>query len=831
MSCPFHKHTDPLPASAWSNEHAHVVFSALLQSSLDAIVAIDDAGAVVEFNPAAERIFGYERGDAIGRPIHELIIPPSLRDAHLAGMDKLRETGEGPVLRTRVEVPAMRSDGSEFPVELEITPVDLDGRAVFIAAIREISEQRQREQRRRDLTEIQAETREILQMLLLNTDLSACMQSILDRIGSRLGASWAFVDRRRDGQCATEPSHTWPESEPVCSNDAQRYASLAQWCVQQLRSDQPLVLAGDQVSHVPEDARGLITEHRVGSMLVLPLNVSGRTEMFMAFACEAVDREWPAEIVAVLHSMAQSLGRAIERTIAERHRVELLNRLQEALDRAESSNQFKSRFLASMSHEMRTPMTSILGYATLMERGDQGFENYSEWAGTVRRNADHLLSLLNDVLDLSKIEAGQLVLGRSEISRADLLRSCEDLFRPLAKEKGLELRVEVAPDAPALFVSDETRIRQVLFNIVSNAVRYTDSGIVTIRCQRVLGDDLRSHIRFVVNDTGVGISPDRLERLFEPWSQAEDSSRRVGGTGLGLDIANRLVEALGGSISVESTPGRGSSFALLFPCEEFSEGEGQGRFAEPTLGSGSKQEFDFTGRRALLTDDFDDNRALVALFLEQRGVVVTEACDGPSAIEAFENPANQFDFVLLDIQMPGMDGYEAAERMRTLDQAIPIIALTAHAMASDRERCMQAGCDGYVSKPVVLDELFGVIGRLLTAPRATEPAPEPPACERFQIVGNPKFASLIEDYADRMSDLAGDFERALSDERADDILRLAHKVKGTAANFGFPRIGEVARLCEHQLRAGEGLSSCRKDVLRLIRLLHTRGELEEASDR
>jgi PAS domain S-box-containing protein len=400
---------------------------------------------------------------------------------------------------------------------------------------------------------------------------------------------------------------------------------------------------------------------------------------------------------------------------AEQQAAELERRaaeLVEARNAAVGAVRAKSEFLANMSHEIRTPLTAILGYAELLSDARLRREDRAQYLDTVRRNGAYLLTLVNDVLDLSKIDAGKMMVEHVPSSPAELLREVETLMRPRVEAKGLELAVAWQGNIPGLVMTDPTRIRQILVNLVSNAIKFTEIGRIGIELQAESTRPGHCLLRFSVSDTGVGITPEVRQRLFEPFVQADASTtRRFGGTGLGLAICSRLAAAIGGEISVESERWKGSTFRVSFEATRVSSTSMA--TAMPRRASLSRtrdaRSLPRLRGRILLAEDAPDSQRLLSYYLRKAGADVVVAENGKVACErsmAALQAGQPFDVVLMDMQMPAMDGYEASRSLRRLGYRGPIIALTAHAMEGDRERCLAAGCTDYVVKPVDRDTLL-----------------------------------------------------------------------------------------------------------------------------
>ncbi|MFH1749149.1 MAG: response regulator [Planctomycetota bacterium] len=404
-----------------------------------------------------------------------------------------------------------------------------------------------------------------------------------------------------------------------------------------------------------------------------------------------------------------------------------LEQLEEAKTAAEAATRSKSEFLANMSHEIRTPMTAILGFAENLLDPELSEAAKLNAARTIRRNGDHLLQIINDILDLSKIEMGKLEVECVAFSPLQILADVQGLMQVRADAKRLGLQVECEGAIPEIVYGDPTRLRQILVNLVGNAIKFTEMGGVRILARLCAASTPDPHLQFKVIDTGIGMSPEQIGRLFHAFTQADTSTtRKFGGTGLGLNISKRLAEMLGGGISVESALGRGSTFRV-----EIATGSLEGvrvierpsiaevaKSSTPTLHTTSPVKLDCN---ILLVEDGPDNQRLITTVLKKAGANVRVVDNGELALNAAlqaHNGPQPFDIILMDMQMPVMDGYEATRRLRAENYTKPIIALTAHAMASDREKCLQVGCDDYATKPINRRELIQTIHGWLHTPMA-----------------------------------------------------------------------------------------------------------------
>jgi len=394
---------------------------------------------------------------------------------------------------------------------------------------------------------------------------------------------------------------------------------------------------------------------------------------------------------------------------------------------AEQANRAKSAFLANMSHEIRTPMTAILGWVEMLadaEREAIPFSQRIEALETIRRNGEHLLNLINQILDLSKIEAGMLEVERIAASPQAVVADVMTLMGEQAEKKSIELKHEYVGPIPTTVLTDPMRVRQILINLVGNAIRFTDVGGVRLVTRRVVKDGCDPKLQFDVIDSGIGMTPEQVGELFQPFHQADlSTTRKYGGTGLGLSISQRLARLLGGDISVDSVLGQGSTFCVtiaagpcemlnLAPSDSFSPLEPQ-----PTPQNSEPCDLPTLSCRVLLIEDGPDNQRLIKFILEKAGAQVDVAENGQVGVtmalgDGLDKPDREnfpYDVILMDMQMPVMNGYDAARILRQKGYKGPIIALTAHAMASDRDKCIEAGCNDYATKPISRKKLIETI--------------------------------------------------------------------------------------------------------------------------
>lgn len=712
-------------------------WNAVLESSPDPIVVMDAEGILAEFNPAAERLFLIARSEALGLRLADIAIPPDERALHQATLVRYA-AGAAPV--NRLEVSAQRADGSPFAMELTIRRMQGDGSPRFIGYIRDLTERRESEMMIRE------------QGARLAATLDVLVDSVVyvDRSGLVRFANSAFVRLLGDPVIGGTPG-AWSAQLPVDILG---------------RPGTPDSLHGS-----------LATGQVVRNRRVEFLDARGTPRVALASIVPVIDAGVIQGAVVSMHDVTQELTLTTE---LENTNIELRTRFEELLAQQEvlaaqseevarqrgqladrnadlvSASRLKSEFLATMSHELRTPLNAVIGFAEVLlaDKARPLGAGHRPLVDDIRNAGEQLLLLINDVLDLTRIEAGRLQVRIARMDLALPILQARELMSTLARQRNVTIVTTIAPGA-VFVLADADRVRQVVLNLLANALKFTPSGgTVTLGAVEVAGGMARAS----VSDTGIGIDKNDVHKLFQPFTQLESGlARRHGGTGLGLAISRQLAEAMGGTVGCESVIGRGSTFSFTLPLagaagqstaetaaaadtadvawgpssanapgaeRAFSRGWGAPResprpepasepppdVVSPVAGTSKRR------LHVLIVDDNAVNRRVLRSMLAPTSCDLTEASDGSTGIQLARDLRP--GVILMDLQMPEMDGLTATRLLAgdPITAGIPVVAITAHAMAGDSERAAEAGCVGYLAKPVGRENLMNAIDRAVGGP-------------------------------------------------------------------------------------------------------------------
>lgn len=647
----------------------------IIDTALDAVIGMDAAGYVMEWNRKAESMFGWGRDEACGRLLADLIIPPIFRDAHAAGLRRFLEAGETRMMNRQVETTALRRDGTEFPVEVAVTAAEVAGQTCFHAFLSDITERKRTEQALR-----QSEER-------FHLAVKGSSDGIWD---------WNVVT-----------------NEVYYSS---RFKELLGYADHEVA---PLFDSFTRWAH-PDDRDRVLSalyDHLHGTT---PLDVEVRLQKkpgaygWFRIRGQAIWDEAgkPVRVAGSLTDIHK--GKSTEEELAkaavelERQNAQLL----EARDQALAATQAKSDFLAAMSHEIRTPMNAIVGMADLLAESPLTQEQQA-YVRRLSRAAAGLLDLINDVLDLSKIESGYLELESITFDLPDLIETTADMLAVRAHAKGLELVTDIDPALPAKVCGDPTRLRQILVNLVGNAIKFTERGEVVIRARREAESSEPDRFQFSVTDTGIGIAEDKLQAIFERFTQADSSTtRRYGGTGLGLAISKKLAELMGGTIRAESVAGLGATFQVTVRLPPVA-------VAVPAP---EQQQADLTGRRILVVDGNHSVRHVVRQAVTHLNGDVIEATDGPTALDVLRRSretGQPVHLLIVDRLVAAPSGLPLADEMKAVPEfsGLPAILLASSCGSGEEASAAAAGMSACLSKPVRRQALVSLIlSRLGSAP-------------------------------------------------------------------------------------------------------------------
>ncbi|NNL56487.1 MAG: response regulator, partial [Pseudomonadales bacterium] len=524
--------------------------------------------------------------------------------------------------------------------------------------------------------------------------------------------------------------------------------------------------------------------------------------------------------------------------------------LRQSMQLAEDANRAKSDFLANMSHEIRTPMNAILGFTEILKRGQQKTpEESAKYLNTIASSGEHLLNLINDILDLSKVEAGRMDMEIIDCQLHTVIKEVTKIMNIKAEQKGISM--EFCPEGalPETIQSDSGRVRQMLTNLVGNAIKFTEQGGVKIVTRFEAGGEQPS-IVVEVTDSGIGMTQEQADNVFNPFTQADNSiSRRFGGTGLGLTISKNFVEALGGSIAVRSAPGEGSTFILDIPTGAI---DGVPMLEPAALLEDNSEDlqnsgdtWQFPDSRILVVDDGVENRELLQVVLGDLGLQIDAAENGKIGLDMVL--ANDYSMVLMDVNMPVMDGLESVGKMREAGVEIPVVALTASAMKGTEEECINAGYSGYMAKPIVIDQLTAMLAKELGGKRvaaeavqpAAQPAAQPVAVEASNpepeltpvrsslLDANPKFRPIVEKFVVRLGEQVLAFEKAWDAKDYKQLSDLAHWLKGSGGSVGFNQFSAVAAELEQQAKQCNEVHAA--ELITDIRSKYERIDITEAT--
>lgn len=680
------------------------------------IVLIHIAGKVVYINRIGIEASGYDSERLLGKSIMAFLPVQSQKKVILAML--AREKGESV---EDYEIEFITKSGRTVDLSVKSTYIIYQGQKATLSILVDISERKRYElelaQRERLLTSVSASIHE----LLGNRNLENAIKTCFELLGPAADVHSIFFFQNTHEQTVdtAKLQVSWYHEKSGINDKRKDYKPMETEMERRFSGVVQLTHIDEMIRHLSigdmyignvetmesEGFKRYCDHYGVKSVMAMPIFVKNHFWGFVGFNDSRLDRVWNRGEYSALHAFSTALGKAIERQRIEQE-------LERSHKEAKVANQLKSEFLANMSHEIRTPMNGVLGFLDLL--GSTELDEFQkDYVVSAKSASEILLFLINDILDLSKIESGKFCLERIVIDIRKLMADTMAFFGGMARHKQLELTLNVTDEVPEYIIGDPARIRQILNNIVGNAIKFTLVGRVDVTLTAVKSGNDHVNLNFTVMDTGIGIPEDRIHDIFQPFIQADSSTtRKFGGSGLGLSISKELARLMGGEIYVQSLRGEGSSFTFNLNAEYVAKKKpAPHTCVQLDLMEGMGQSPARRYAQVLIVEDNEMNRKIAGSVLKHHGIPYDEAYDGQEAYEAV--CGNRYDIVFMDCQMPRMDGYESTRLIREYEHnegtRTTIVAMTANAMEGDREKCLAAGMDDYLSKPIDFSRMISLI--------------------------------------------------------------------------------------------------------------------------
>ncbi len=738
---------------------------AIMDTAVDGIVTINARGTVVSVNAAIEKILGWSESELVGLNVN-VLMPNPYRSEHDGYLSNYARTGVANIIGEGREVPALHKDGTEVPIRLGIGEITTESEPLYVAFISDISKRLEMEQALRQN--------------------EAQLRSLVSNIP---GAAY---------RCLNNDSWSMLYMSSAVANITGYQAE------EFVQEDSPITFA--KLIH-PEDAKNLVVESIHNKQFTFEYRIYNK----------AGDIRWVLDHGTYIEDAEIGGSGWIDGFMMDiTERVLLEQKWRAAKEQAEQVSTMKSAFLANMSHEIRTPMNAVIGFTDVLLQTELE-EEQRRHLNTVSQSARSLLHLLNDILDSAKLEKGKLDIDPVVFSLSQTLDLVLSTFWIQAKKKDLQLDLEISPEISGYYIGAEDRIRQVLFNLLGNAVKFTDSGSVQLVVKPA--KESPTEILFEVIDTGIGINAKVLDSIFDPFNQADGSmTRRYGGTGLGTSISKQLVELMGGWIKIESIEGEGSHVSFQIPLEQTDS---------PEASSDNKRiDFQLPQLNILIADDVAVNLELLNVVLKRYGHKVTLAANGKEAYDTFCRES--FDLVLMDVRMPEMDGLTASRLIREWEaensrERTPIIALTASVQIEERQATIDAGMDGFETKPVDVDALFIEMARVLGVGGAELESRLPPTKPKagsgpvdfekgLSLWGNSStHLNEIVGFVGSQSHCAEQLTMYVNSAQWQVLHEKVHRLKGVAANLSLPDLTATLLSLENSVNA-ENVTKTKQEI-------------------
>ncbi|WP_455221187.1 PAS domain S-box protein [Kaarinaea lacus] len=772
------------------NDNANLILNnalaiSILNTAVDAIITITKDGTIRSYNPAAEKMFGYSATEAVGKNI-SLLMPEPNDSQHNDYITSYLTTGERKIIGIGRESIARRKDGNLFSVHLAISEFCVDGNKLFTGIIRDI------------------------------TDLKLAQQE-LARSEERFRSAFEFAAH---GMAIVAIDGRWLKVNKSLAN-------LVGY------SEQELLSTNFQTITHPDDI-----EPKITALQDMLDNKSEFLQMETRYIHKSGDIVWVLSCATLVRDSSGLPLHFVCQVIDINRRKQAEHALKHAKEQAENANQAKSEFLSSMSHEIRTPLNAIVGFTELLEFSSNLDNQQLRDLGEIKKASYHLLDLVNDILDLSKVESRHIDLDIEPIDLGEQVKQSCILVNQKAAQKNITITNSLpSSDTTNMLVkADKIRAKQIILNLLSNAIKYNrENGSVTIDCQQ----SGSYRIRLSISDTGMGIPPEKLGELFKPFNRLGAESSNIEGTGIGLVIAKRLIEKMGGDIGVYSTEGQGTTFWI-----EFNRAQDNSKIASPgtakVIPISRQKDSSATNKRderILVVEDNPTNRILLESQLTQLGYSFDIVSNGSDGIEYWQN--NRYAIVLTDVNLPDISGIHMAEQIRAAalveQRHTPIIAITANALTGDKDKLLQSGMDDYIAKPIELTQLEALLKKWLTTKNETENLIPPGSCIQFKetpaqknrIINNMALTRHLGDnqalhqrvlrsFLQSTPALLCQFDEAYNERNGEKIIFDAHKLKSSARTIGADLMASTCQLLEDTLPAMNW-----NQVSQLIGTLHT----------
>ena len=718
----------------------------LFHNTIDAVIVMNDKGNITQWNAKAESVFGYNAEEALGQPLHELIIPERFREGHVQGMSHYLATGDGPVLNKTIEVSAIRKDKVEIDIALGISPIVIRGEKFFVGFMNDISERKSA------------------------TDKMDKQKLFYESILNSIPTDIAVFDKDHKYLFVNPGAISDPELRKyIIGKDDFEYSAFRNRDMKGAEKRRKMFL----------DALNSKSPVQVEDSLIAP---DGRIVTHLRKMFPVYDEA---------NELSMVIGFGID--ITDRKYFE--NELLKAKELSEQLMGSKDQFLANMSHEIRTPMNAILGMANQLAKTslDAKQQFYND---TIIKAAENLLIIINDILDFSKIEAGKLSIENIGFEPNEVVEKALQVMMYKAEEKGIGLSKKIIGEALSpILIGDPYRINQVILNLISNSIKFTEKGGVTLSCELLQDNDEYQKIKMTVSDTGIGMDKDFVDNIYEKFTQEDVTvTRRYGGTGLGLSISKELVNLMGGEILVQSEKNVGTSISFILKLKK-------GSITDLPYEDVSQIDTQIlTGKKILVVDDNEMNRVVATTILSNYGAVTLEALNGKESIDMLIQ--DDVDLILMDIQMPVMDGIEATKHIRkVISKKLPIIALTANAIKGADEKYFAVGMNDYLSKPFSENDLVNICGKWLGKKQVVIAEEKPAQLKNEgELLYNLSYLSDIsrgdEAFMKKMIDLfieqiplaIHDIHEAYKAGDLSKVKSLAHKTKSSIDTLGIASI-------------------------------------------